>query len=182
MRIIPFVTNTIIAPHGITDLSHSIQTSNIPNLLKIYGLNFTLTNLIVNNFSINYINNILLIASSIVHFRHDFPKIKINNNIIPRFILSSLMILLFLHTNLNFLILYMTIIHVPNHIRINFFHINKKKMLNIFLFVLTGFIFNELFENLDTFYQNKFIVNNIKSMIISHVIYQEKYILNNYIS
>ena len=38
MKLIKFLRDVIIAPHGVTDVSHSIQTNNQLNLLKALTL------------------------------------------------------------------------------------------------------------------------------------------------
>ena len=177
MKIIPFLSKVIIAPHGITDIGHSILTNNTKNLLKIYGLNITITNLIT---SINYtksndIMNVLLILSSFYHFKHDINNLQINNIFISKyFILFLIIFSSLIYPSL--LIYYMTFIHVPNHFKLNNFHIKKLKILNFFLY--TGLIFIFSFNKFDVL-NNIYILNNIISIILSHVIYQEKYILTN---
>ena len=51
MKLVPFIVNTLIAPHGITDIGHCLITNNSKNLLKIYGINLTFTNIIANNYN-----------------------------------------------------------------------------------------------------------------------------------
>ena len=34
-KISPFIINTLIAPHGITDISHSIETKNLKSFLQL---------------------------------------------------------------------------------------------------------------------------------------------------
>ena len=171
MKIVPFLSKVIIAPHGITDIGHSILTNNTKNLLKIYGLNFTVTNLIT---KINYINsnnimNFLLIISSFYHFRHDIKNLKINNITVSKYIILFFIIFSsIIYPEL--LVYYMTFIHIPNHFKLNNFHYKKFKILNIFLYI--GLIFIFYFNNFDVL-NNIYILNNIISIIISHVIYQE---------
>lgn len=180
MKIKPFLTNFIITPHGITDIGHSIQKNNLNNLFKIYGINFIFTDLI-SNININFSNKTmykLLFISSIYHFRHDLPKIKFLNNIIPRALLSTLMLFVFYFFNSNLLIYYMAFIHVPNHFKLNNFHIKNIRFLNIFLYLLFG-ILSEIYLN-KIFLSNNLKFNNyIISIIISHILYQELYVINN---
>jgi hypothetical protein len=68
------IISTIIAPHGITDITHSIQENKIKELLSIYSI----TN--IANYYISYVNNnlqlllnISFLYFSIIHFRHDMP-------------------------------------------------------------------------------------------------------------
>ena len=71
----------------------------------------------------------------------------------------------------------MLLIHVPNHFKLNIFHIKDLKFFNTFLYLLFGFIC----FNFDTEFiiNNEYILNFIKSIIISHILYQEFYVLNN---
>jgi hypothetical protein len=68
MKLIPFLTKIVIAPHGITDIGHSILTNNSMNLLKIYGMNFSLISIINQLKDSRDISNILLFGFSILHF------------------------------------------------------------------------------------------------------------------
>ena len=108
MKLIPFLTKIIIAPHGITDIGHSILTNNSKNLLKIYGINFSLTSLINQLNDSTDISNVLLFTFSIIHFRHDFPNIFINDIQIPKYINASLLLILLnlYHLNYYFIICY----------------------------------------------------------------------------
>lgn len=179
MKIIPFIINTVIAPHGITDIGHSLITNNSKNLLKIYGINFTFTNLIIN---INHLNDLMiynLFLFSIIHFRHDFKNININNLIIPNYVLSFITLFILNNMNSDFLIYYMALIHVPNHLNLNNFHIKKLLNLNVFLYIFTSIFCLYSYDNFNEFLNNEIVVNNIISIIISHIIYQELYILND---
>lgn len=178
MKIIPFLINTVIAPHGITDIGHSIVTENSNNLLKIYGVNFGVTNLIINNLPDQNIMIYLLLLSSVIHFRYDFPELKLNNFEIPRYLLASITLFFISIINSDLLVYYMIFFHVPNHFRLNDFHIKKLKFLNIFLYFLTGLLCVYLDSNFHDKLNNLNIINNIDAIIISHIIYQEKYVLN----
>lgn len=176
MKIVPFITKSIIAPHGITDLSHSILTNNLNNLIKIYGINFSITNLIINRFQNPYLINSILLFSSVLHFNHDFNNYIYFNNKYNSFILLSIILFLSVKNNL-LLFFYMIIFHIPNHYKINMFHIKKLKKLNIILYLFITLIIFYLDINHKYLYFNKFFINNIKSIIISHILYQELYIL-----
>ena len=178
MKLVPFLINTVIAPHGITDIGHSIITDNSNNLLKIYGINFAITNLLINNLENNNLMTILLLSSTIIHFRYDFPKISFNNYQIPRYLLVSVSLLLFHAINSDLLIYYMVLFHVPNHFKLNDFHIRKLKLFNILIYFFTGALCLYIDNNYHEVFNNINIINNIESIIISHVLYQEKYIMN----
>lgn len=177
MRIIPFLTKVFIAPHGITDIGHSIITNNSVNLLKIYGINFTLTN-IFNQYSFDILN-LYFVLSTLIHFRHDMPTLFFDNIQVPRYLLISCLLLLFYNfrnTNQDFILYYMIFIHVPNHLKLNYFHISKLKSMNFILYLLFGLI--SLNIDLNFILYNHIILNYIKSIIISHVLYQELYVLH----
>jgi len=179
MKIVPFLINKVIAPHGITDIGHSILENKSTNLFLTYGINFTFTNLIINPLYMHDFMNVYFYIFSIMHFRHDFPKIKIYQFEIPRYISISLLLILFTIIKPELIILYMAFIHVPNHYSLNNFHIKKKKILNIILYILSVLICTTLYYNNQELLNNINVINNLKSIIISHIMYQEKFILNN---
>jgi hypothetical protein len=176
MKLIPFLTKIIIAPHGITDIGHSILTKNSINLLKIYGINLSLTSLINQLQNSIDISNILLLGFSIVHFRHDFPKSSIFNIQIPKYIYSSLFLVSLNYVSSELLFYYMLLIHVPNHFKLNNFHIKDLKFFNIFLYFLFGLFCFQFDTQLLNDENN---LNFVKSIIISHILYQELYVLQN---
>ena len=178
MKIIPFLTKIVVAPHGITDIGHSLITNNSIDLLKIYGIHFGFTNFI-NNFDFsNNILNIYLFLMTIVHFRHDFSFINLNiNNIkIPYYVYSTFILIFFNYINKELIYYYMIFIHVPNHFRLNNFHIKDFKLLNFLLYFLFGLFCLKIDENF--ILNNQYILNYIKSILISHILYQEFYVLD----
>jgi hypothetical protein len=176
MKLIPFLTKIVIAPHGITDIGHSILTNNSMNLLKIYGMNFSLISIINQLQDSRDISNILLFGFSILHFRHDFPNFRINNIQIPKYIYASLFLILLNYISSELLFYYMIFIHVPNHFKLNIFHIKDLKIVNVFLYLLFG-LFCIQFDTHLLHDENN--LNYIKSIIISHILYQEIYVLHN---
>tara|TARA_B100001175_G_C19432818_1_gene602036 strand:- start:120 stop:659 length:540 start_codon:yes stop_codon:yes gene_type:complete len=178
MKLIKLLRDVIIAPHGVTDISHSIQTNNQLNLLKINTFMIGGTNFIINNYNYDDILNLLFFASTIIHFRHDMPKININNYFIPRYLLCSLMILFFSVIGFDYLIYYMILFHVPNHYKFNkdvlINDFNKNIMLITIVSLISLYFDYYLSINFDSN-----ISNLVKAIIISHVIYQEKYVMNN---
>ena len=178
MKLIPFLLKTVIAPHGITDIGHSIYEDNQDKLWKIYGINLTCSNIFMNQLNNNHLIDIILVISSIIHFRHDFPSISYDNKIIPKYFFSIFIIFTSIFINNDYLIYYMALLHVPNHFRLNNFHIKELKIFNFSLFILLGLLFSYIDENYHFILENKSILTNMKSIIVSHVIYQETYILN----
>ena len=174
MKLISIARNFIIAPHGITDIGHSILTKNTNNLCKIYGSSFLVTNLISKYKYSHEIMNILLFISTVIHFRHDIPKISFNNKFIPRY----LFVILLLGITIcypNYLIYYMVFFHVPSHFKLNNYHIKKMKFVNILLYFLFGLLSFTLSNTIN--FDNILLKNYIISIIFSHVLYQEKYVI-----
>ena len=171
-KLVKYITTGIIAPHGVTDLIHAKQNNNISKLLQIY----TYTNssfIILNSLHQEILINILFVIGSTIHFQNDIP-IK-NTNI--RYIFTNLMILYFIFIDNNSIISYLSFIHVPKHYISNWFYLKKDKDMTFILLFITTLISlyfgNEYFE----IYNNLFISDIIKGIILSHVLYQELYIL-----
>ena len=166
----------IIAPHGITDLSHSIQENKVKELLSIYSI----TN--IGSFCISQFNDnikllldISFLSLSIIHFRHDMPVI--NNT--PKYLWSCLLLYISIIYNYDIFMLYMCLSHVPKHYLTNWKYIKKNKWFNIILITTTTILCYLLGNNyLDLIINNIFYLNIVKSIVISHIIYQELYILN----
>lgn len=181
-----FIINTFIAPHGMTDLSHSIMTNNYSNLLKIqFGtLGFAT---ILNTVHLENINDILFLITTCIHFRDDFAVIKYKNVEIPKLLTSSSFVIfclvidklpLSITIGTDLLLLFMTFIHVPNHYKNNFKHIEKDFVLNFLILFFCAFFISSI-DNLhpELLYDNN-VLTFIKTIVISHVIYSEKYIKN----
>jgi hypothetical protein len=64
----------IIAPHGCTDLVHAIQHNNLISLYKIQSMSFV-GSWMLTKMNKNQLLDIIFIIASIVHFKHDIPKI-----------------------------------------------------------------------------------------------------------
>lgn len=161
--------STVIAPHGITDLIHANQHNMTSELLQING--FTLVYSHVLHFTDENVLATIFLLSSIIHFRHDMPRIFG----IPRFIWSSLLISLFASYPEVFFP-FMVLLHVPNHYRINWKFIKKNLSRNIqFLFLFTlfsSFLGDYIFDNILTNY----VIDMGKGVVIAHIIYEELHI------
>ena len=179
MKLIKFLRDVIIAPHGVTDISHSIQTNNKFNLLAINGLMIGSTNLIINEYNLNNIIDFIFLTSSIIHFRHDMPNIIINNQKIPNYLLCFILLLGIYFLNSDFIIYYMVLFHVPNHYNLNKSFVLKDLNFNLILISLVAMVSVYFDFYLCNEYIDNDIYNLIKAIIISHVIYQEKFVLNS---
>ena len=181
MNLKSFIIKNIIAPHGITDLSHSLQNNLYPKLLTLNLVTFGSSEIISNIFNANYLVDILFFASTVFHFRNDFKMIKINELEIPPIVSSSLFVsfctffdkIAFLELGSDILVIFMTLIHVPNHYK------NSEKIINkdpLLFFIIMMFTLS--FINSVTTLHPNLIINNdfgnlIKSIIVTHIIYSE---------
>ena len=179
MRITPLVNGIIVAPHGITDLFHAYSYDNMHNLMKIYGgslIFMKISNLIHSNFQdVNLLDNVFY-ASSIFHFKHDMPKLKNNDKVIP-YLLSSILVTSTLVMDMDLFTVYMTLIHVPRHYLKCWDFMKKYKellLLSIIVLSVPGYLIIDNLNNLD-----KDILSIVESIVIAHIIYNEKYIDNN---
>lgn len=160
----------IIAPHGITDIFHAQQYNLTSELYQVNGiamlnshvLHFTCPDIIISS---------MFLLSSIIHFRHDMPRIFS----IPRYIVSASCISSFyLYPQLFFL--YMLLIHVPNHYKMNWKYVKKNmkvNMLVLLLFTVGSYFAGNLI--MDKFL-NAYIIHMAEGTIIAHIFYEEMYI------
>ena len=68
----------------------------------------------------------------------------------------------------------MSLIHVPLHYKENWWHIKKKPLINFILIVTVTIFSNVIYENY-ILTKNNLISQFVKSIVISHIIYNEKY-------
>ena len=164
------ILTTIIAPHGITNLIHGIQCKKMKPLLAINTLCVSGSVLSGNT---HHINDIIFLIGSVVHFRHDFEFLQKNQKITT--MCSIFIIFLFsLYNDLFFP--YMTGLHVPNHYANNWEYIKQNKFRN--LTIILGFtIITTLFGN-NIIYHPDILYQIYKGIVISHVIYEECFVLN----
>lgn len=171
-NILPFIAcNMIIGPHGITDLIYAIRKHKKTELILTYGATiFTFDILFVEN-RINIINTIFLF-SSIVHFKHDFP---FEDEMLQLF--TSALFVFNLHKigMLPFLI-YMSFIHVPNHYLTLNKLLKKNKVFSFLSISLISFILCVISINNPTLIYESFYQNFLKSIIVSHIAYEEFFI------
>ncbi len=163
-----FITMTqLIAPHGITDLFHAKSTDNVKNMVLIY----TSVPVLGEILHINHLDNswlCIMILSSIIHFQNDFHFL----NERYRYFVSLLLITMFVkYESLISFFGYMITIHLPNHYKSSWpFIKDDLRLLSSLLIGLISFNTIEL-KTIDT--DN---INIVYSIIIAHVLYQEKYI------
>lgn len=187
MKLVPFIVKNIIAPHGITDISHALMTNNNKELffINLFNVGFVETVVTPLNLSTQY--DIIFFIATIIHFKDDFSNIKIKNFVFPKYISSTLFIAICLLINkiipynlgYDLLLGYMTIVHVPNHYRENWFHIKKDIILNFLIIMFTIAFFNGISDSFPELINNSHMISVSKAIIISHIFYQEKYIKNH---
>ena len=107
------------------------------NLLKINTLMVGSTNFIINPYNLDNILNIIFLTSSIIHFSHDMPHLKFNQNYISKYLLATLLFFSSCFIGLDLIIYYMVIIHVPNH------YISNKDV--VFNDLKTNIFFDQIF-------------------------------------
>lgn len=175
----------IISPHGSTDLIHATQNGLVPKLLQIQAANMAGFQLLTQLHQETIIDCIFLLMS-IVHFRHDIISLKqfsTNFWIIALFTIPEIVFhwVLFglqpLNANDLFL-LYMTFLHVPNHYYMSWNFIKKQKGETAFLLGLFTMLFLYFGETLNFSNMNIQVLALVKSFVVSHVVYNEKYIHN----
>uniref|UniRef100_A0AB39JDL4 Uncharacterized protein n=1 Tax=Florenciella sp. virus SA2 TaxID=3240092 RepID=A0AB39JDL4_9VIRU len=164
------IVTTLVAPHGITDLIHSMQNETIKPLISINSA-CILGSVLTSNQNIHFpINDIFFIISSIVHFRHDFSFAKQYN----MDILCSIFTIYLFVMNHSLFFPYMILLHLPNHYKNNWKYIKKNKPVNFF--IIFGFtLITSIFGN--NILNHPLILYDIyKGIVISHIIYGELYI------
>jgi len=165
--ILPFIAyNVIIGPHGITDLIYAIEYKKIFQLISVYASTLTFFNWL-HIMRYDQIINTLFITLSAIHFKNDVP---INNKYVQLFI-SALFVSNLKTIGLPIFLLYMCLIHVPNHYLtyLDLLKQNKKiSFLTIIASILTLCSNNNLLNNVQS-------PTIIKAIIVSHILYEELY-------
>lgn len=173
LSLVKHAIHGIIAPHGMTDIIHAQQNNLVPHLFKINGLTM-LSSVLLSKFQLENILNVAFITSSIIHFRRDFPKIKL----IPRFLMSSLFLLFSLFYYPNLFLYYMLFIHVPNHYNLNWQYLENKKLKTISTLSFSTTLFLIMGDKFYFLSSNPLVLDCLKGIIISHIIYEESFIFN----
>ena len=175
----------IISPHGSTDLIHATQNGLVPKLLQIQAANMAGFQLMT-QLKQEKIIDLIFLLTSILHFRHDFISLKqLSTNfwIMALFTLPEIVFhwVLFGIPSLNvsdLFLLYMTFLHVPNHYYMSWNFIKKQKKETAFLVGLFSMLFLYFGETLHFSNMNIQVLALVKSFVVSHVVYNEKYIHN----
>ena len=164
--------NVVIGPHGITDLMHAFEYKKILQLVSTYGLCISGFHFLkVTNYE-NIINNIFLFFSAI-HFHHDIPV----KNKYFQFLASLFFVFNLDKIGLPFFLMYMCIIHVPNHYLNYYDLLNKYKLLSILTLSCTSF--SIFYMNNNPMIQYNDVNTIIKGLIVAHIIYEESFTNKN---
>ena len=163
----------LIAPHGATDIIHASQNKLVSKLFQIQAANLVGVQLL-SMLNDGKVLDIVFLFFSVIHFRHDFKKI-------PPFVAVLLMsnfALLWVPT-LSFddiFFFYMVFLHVPNHYIMNWNFIKKQKGATLFVVGMVSMIFLLSENNIDFSNINITLMNAGKAFILSHIMYNEKYV------
>ena len=164
------IINGIIAPHGMTDLIHAQQNNYVNELYKINLL--SIGSSLISHQCMPQILNSMFFLSSIIHFRHDMPKIKN----IPRYLLSIIVIFGLFLFEPNFFLVYMCFLHVPNHYKLSWFFLKKEKIRSLITILVSTFLFLKGGNLFNLNLQHHLALSVVKSLVISHIIYEECFI------
>ena len=118
-----------------------------------------------------FLINSIFILTSIVHFQRDFP---INDNNV-RYFLTFLLLILSIEFNIDILYLYMIFLHVPNHYKMNMNLLKKYTKESIITISLCSSLFLLIGDKYDNIFYGE-LINFVKGIIISHILYGELYI------
>ena len=162
--------STIIAPHGMTDIMHANEYGLMRRLYEI-NVGSIVTGHFLSIGHCEYIINAVFIVCSIAHFRHDMPSI----NNVPRYVLSTSLLPMFAVHNPTFY-MYMLLVHVPNHYRMNWKYIQPKLVFNLGVLIIFTVLFSFGGEMFFQHFVNDYFVDIMKSIVIAHIVYEEAFI------
>lgn len=170
----PVLTSFVIAPHGITDLIHAEEND------KKREVHLTYLSTFFSSFLINTMNpdlfDLIFLIFSVIHFSHDLP---IKNRKI-QLLVSSLLTSQLDNIDISYFILYMILVHVPNHYnRFNNLLSKYKDKSIIFIFGIGLLIFSFLQKD-PTLIEDLNVISIGKYIIIGHIIYEEFYTKENF--
>jgi hypothetical protein len=163
----------LIAPHGMTDYIHAFKNNTLLELNGLYALT-TGSFVLLDQIDQSALINIIFIFSSIFHFQRDVPLEKKPQRC---FIITMFFLFCFLVNN-EFLLYYMSVVHVPNHYRINWDLMKKLPLQSIGLLSVSTFLIMVLGQQ---FYSEENMLMNdvLKGIVVSHILYEELYIFND---
>lgn len=166
----PFIAyNIIIGPHGITDLIYALEYKKSLQYIGLYSFSSIFFRwLYIQQYE--SISNSLFMGLSAVHFKNDIP---INNKYIQLF-LSILFVVNLKTIGLPVFLLYMCLLHVPNHYLTHKDLLSRNKSLSYFLISSISLL---LCGNQNSITNNNWLV---KGIIVSHILFEELYCRENH--
>ena len=170
--ILKHLTTTLIGLYGITDIIHANNTNIMPELSQTYG-SIIGSSVIISQMHLTTLLDALFLIASIIHFRRDMPEI----GKIPKYVWSSTL-LFTTQTYPELFVLYMLAIHVPHHYKMNWEYMKQTPRFSVLLLIITSCIMGFMGNSIDTNDNMDLIMTITKGIIISHIVYEEKYIFN----
>ena len=180
------IINNIIIPHGMTDFIHAKLHRQIPQLCSIYA-STTLCSVLMTPF-LQYPEHIhpFFLCASAIHFRTDMPawgQNRFSKSMVQllQLLQSTLLIGLFSIThNIEFFLLYMVVLHVPNHYR-NAWSFIRKDLYSTILSITGCQCTLLLLEHIWGPLMKPDISNHIplpvQFGVVAHILYNELYVL-----
>ena len=166
----PLIISTVIAPHGMTDLIHAKENKLMPDLFRINLL--CIGAACLGDFMhLPQLINLCFVTASMIHFRHDMPKIQN----IPQILFSTLLVLNFSKIGIPLFLLYMCFIHVPNHYRHYSGLFEKHGLLLTSILANATFVFAYMTLNHADLLASSLMDCLVKMIIVSHIVYEEVY-------
>lgn len=165
-KLIKFVSNAIVAPHGITDIVHADQLNLFEPLIGVNLLSIGSFELL-NYFDFNNISTFLFFFFSAIHFQHDVPS----KNFYIRYGSIGLLFILSAFYN-DLLFYYLLFIHVPNHYKTSLSYLKKSPLKSTIVISLSTIVCVSL-DNLIVYNQYNGILQGI---IVGHIIYEQLFV------
>lgn len=175
-KFIAAAVSGIVSPHGMTDYIHAKKFGYLQQLYKI-NLGIVSSGIVLNQFQLQHFVHYAFIVSSIIHFRNDMPSIPYKYNKSIQLMFSTIFVTSMHFVPPEYFVLYMLFIHTPNHYRIAWSYIKDNLEETLVLVLGIGFILSQLnfIENTPAVF-----LNVIQTLVISHIVYQEKYVFQEY--
>ena len=173
-NIVPLLATAIVGPHGMTDLIHAEINDKI---LPLFRINILCVSgaMLIHMMNMDLMTNVAFMASSAIHFRHDFP---IKNEFL-KMCASSTLVLNSQQIGAELFMCYMCFIHVPNHYK-TYEPMIKENLVKSGLYIgLCAIVSTFYFYSDPNIIQNENLFVLSQALIISHIMYEELYTKNN---
>lgn len=175
------VKNYVIPHYGII-ISHSVQTNNLKNLIKLEAINISLSKLLNANIFLSSIFDIYLLYYSITYFEDYFNKFKLKNLmnieksiifIIGCFIIEKVLKGLGLDI---FLIFFLY--HIPKNHKKYVIKMGRYRdfVLDLFLNVFLMSLANGIYQEYPLILSNSIFIILCKGLFLTYMMYNKIYI------